>query len=293
LYFSIVKILSTLGVVSLYFAVPNHRILVVVITVSHYLIGLIYSKKQLFNSFHSIKGATGILALTTLGIYCGIGFEEYLIWVFGFHHILTEVYLVHDMRFQKKVGPRYGLFTISRMLLGFSVYFNIVRHNYLLDFVPDNVFEVSLFISGIFFIIALYLNKDYFEKKQIKDIVTFESIGVLFVLASYIYFPHINIHPIHIVMYHAVFWVIYPLKGLAKTGTNQVFKYVGITLVVNLAFMILAVKPMLHDQAGFAFWWSIFVIWGYIHILQSFALSTSNPLPFIRLFGARPKAHNP
>jgi len=285
--------LSILGVGSLCLAFPRLQILVSVLAFSHYFIALIYSKKYLSASVRSTKGATGLLFLTILGFYFGIQYKEYIALVFGVHHILSEVYLVHDKRFQGNIGPRYGLFTVSRIILGLSVYCNIVRHHRLLDHIPSSLLINSLLASCILFIAAFYLNKGYFEKKQINDIAVFEGIGIIFALASYTLFPNIKILPMHIIIYHAVFWMFYPLKGLSQAGKNQMFKYVGITLVVTLAFIILAVKPMLSGRAGFNFWWNIFVIWGYVHILQSIALSTSNPLPLVRLFETHPKASTP
>lgn len=79
------------------------------------------------------------------------------------------------------------------------------------------------------------------------------------------------------VLYHFVFWALYPLPRMMKKGFGEAGKYIGINVALSVGFILISPAAFIPVHASMPMWFTMFMVFSYLHITMSFALSTAHP----------------
>lgn len=202
-----------------------------------------------------------------------------LVIFFGIHHVFNEVYLVNRSLAQED-NRSFIFYRTASIVLNFFIYFVILRDQPGLQFINPDILLGGLIASYVVFAFSLLRIKKHLNGRELIDSFAFELIGLGLVVLSYF----VRIGFIEIVLYHFIFWVFYPIQKFNSLGKAPLFQYLGLTLFCTVLFLVLSpVGVFNYPQSGSIFY-SQFVLWSYIHITSSFALSSAHPAWITRLF---------
>ncbi len=276
---SAVKILSI--AISIWFFEKYTRdfsILIYTIGIIHYVLAAIYSRAPFSRLNRFSRWA--VLGLVVLGgILYLIDYNVLMIWVFGAHYMLSEVYVDSD-KFQLSLKTPLML---SRFFLGTVVYFTIFRFTYRLWGITDLQFFIILIFAFMVYLYYFFRTPAEERRSNQFDFFLFDFISFgfgMFLLANGYTISHDAL--LWPPLYHFVFWFFLPLvKMQNKTEFKNYFRH-------NLVFSCLVIGGIviIEGIASLNGWpkTSYFLV-GYSHILASLAISKLNPLFVRRIFG--------
>jgi len=183
--------------------------------ISHYLLSIYYSKKQIskvLSQPQSILPLFMVLGLGSWVIYTNFPLVIY----FGIHHVFNEVYILKkEMPAEKH--PWLRPLRLGGLLLHLSAYFFLVRNHQNLQGIDPSIFLAALIVSGIFFIGALLHARKILTVRQFIDHSLLEIIFLILCVASNFYVFQAN----QIVAYHFVFWFYYPVLKFLKVKSRE------------------------------------------------------------------------
>jgi|GEM_PF-2482423 len=284
---SIERIASVLVVAAIACVVADSRTwmaLVISAATGHYLLSVGYSRKQIAQVCSRPGPLAGFLALILAGIFLYRGGFP-LIVIFGIHHVFNEVYLL-DRTLKLRDRGEAAFFRTSSILVNFSLYFATVRSYEELHWINHMFLFASVAVTCVLFLVALTRVRQVVEPSRILDCVIFEVVGLALLAVSF-YRP---INVFHVVLYHCVFWGVYPLQKMARQGAGEVGRYLGQNAVsIGAAFLV---SPLAFVAVHFsdANWDAFFRFSSWLHIMMAFGLSTAHPAWITRLFQAGPPA---
>ena len=92
---------------------------------------------------------------------------------------------------------------------------------------------------------------------------------------SYLYF----------VLYHVVFWSLFPLPKISAAGKAHLGWYLGLSAACVAAFVAISpIGPVFTSRYAVSIFQRQFILWTYIHITSSFLLSNAHPEWIVNLF---------
>ncbi|MEP6956349.1 MAG: hypothetical protein ABI883_05940 [Chthoniobacterales bacterium] len=265
-------LLSTRGNPGLY------RALVLSVGFGHYALSVIYAKgpiRRVLTSSRLIALFLG-LALLSCAFYAqGLS----LLVLFGMHHVFNEVYLpdrsvrLTDHQLVRNLrGARLGL--------NFFLFFFLVRHDPESPSWNHSLLGAGLVASAVAVAWLMWRIRNQAPRAVWRDLTAFEVAGLLVVPLSFVY----QIRFLDVVLYHFVFWALYPIPRMLERGAASAGNYLGLNLLLTGVFFLLSpASPVLALFAD-ATWSSHFRFWSYFHILTAFALSTAFPVWITRCF---------
>lgn len=237
----------------------------------HYVLAFVYSRgavARVLGQRHSH------LPLLVLAAACALLYvtEFPLMVVFGVHHVLNEVYLLN-----RKLGltgnPRANAFHGAAIALNGLIFAALMSDQWAIGAQTERLLFLALGAAAVVFFTVLYRTRGELRGGSMADACLFEVAGLALVALSL----REEIGLLHVVLYHVVFWTFYPLPGLARRGSGASRTYAVLNL--GLAALFVGVSPL-----GFAayslmesLFWQQFMLWSYIHILSSLALSAAHP----------------
>jgi hypothetical protein len=257
------------------------KILVVIGTFVHYALAFLYSKKQIAGLFSQKSTLVGLGVIAALIYSCYVGHIWLLTFVFGFHLVFNEVYLLHRSTL-KPTFERTRALRVWSSIFCLFLYTIAVRH--MLGWVGENMMVVcaGATICGVIYAWTLSKSLALFTRTNIIDAIGLELMGLTAVALSF--FAPIGIF--EVVLYHITFWGIYPLLKMQAQP-----KLIAAYLLQNVAGFLIALQltplgwlawhfsvPQLMDQ---------FRLWSFIHIFTSLAISNAHPGWLVRLFQPR------
>ena len=260
-------------------------ILVWAIGFSHYLLGLIYSRRQLV----SLVTTPGILLpMTVLAVAGGVlYFQQFpLLLYFGLHHAINEAY----------IGNRFRDTNDRRLLSGISFLlhmtgFVLLAYSQRLQQAPESLTVLLVIFCGLAAVFFWLLLRDGGSPRSGGRVPMMASELMLMVLIPLDY-GYYDIHLYHIVLYHFVFWAFYPAGGmLVRESYRSLLIYVFLTVVALWLFVSIKPDSMLdayglgQDSLSYYDW---FFLLSYFHITLSFAISRTNPDWVVRYFTVHP-----
>ena len=278
---SILRILSILGVALIFKLCADSitwRSIVYSIGFGHYLMALVYSRRQItqvMNSPHSLLkvfgslGASVAMYLTTFSLG---------VW-FAFHHSFNEVYLL-----DRVTGPKDRLevkaLRTSAVVLNILLYFFLLRHiNYILTWSAPFILIGLILSYGVFFY-CLNRVRTSLSLAEFIDNCTFEITGIALVAASFF----MKITFLQIVCYHFLFWMVYPLPKIVSQGHRELVRYVGLTALITGALLLLSPIGLVEYHFTDSLYLNQFLLWTYIHINTAFVLSDAHPKWIVLMF---------
>lgn len=262
----------------------------------HYLLSVIYAQRQISQAFvqpHSAKTLVALLLLGSTLYLCHFP----LVIFFGLHHVFNEVYIVNRVITNEQT-PGARTFRTSGVVLNFFIYFVVLRKDpdlqnlafelQKLDFlntsalksVLTNVLLTGFIGSCVFFVVSLWNVKPRLKGAKLIDGFAFEVIGLGLVVVSF----YVQILFLHVVFYHFVFWVLYPIAKISKQGRKPLARYFVETFASTALFLALSPIGISAYVLHGSFFFRQFFLWSYLHITSSFAFSNAHPNWIVRWF---------
>jgi hypothetical protein len=256
---------------------------------AHYVSSFVYSGRQL----HEFKtGARSRVALALLLMFGALilvwprPHSPKLVYYFAIHHVFNEVYLMQRSR---TPGRSDSIHIALASAFHFVVYFCVLVNDEFLvwsaPFLKPHLLGPTLGVVSVAYAASLVRTRDRIAPRDFLGVSVSElAVATLAVasLANLVYVQYLDI-----VMYHFVFWAIYPLTKFARRAPGPlawkpVLRFVGTNVGLLVAFTSMA-APYVTPAPGGPVWGTFFLL-SYLHITTAFALSTAFPTWITRWF---------
>lgn len=266
-------------------AVPGQRVwssLVLSIGFGHYALALWYSRRTLGTVAGNARWWIPFLVLVAAASALYFGRLPLFIY-FSVHHVFNEVYAADRTTDGDEVTNKRGLFG-SAVFLNVAVYFTVLRNEPEMPAVDHRFLFAGLAIGVVAYAAAAYRNRRGMSFPQLVDRCLFEVLGLLVVALSLF----VEITFLQVVMYHFVFWMLYPIPRLQAQGGLSVARYAMSTVAVTAVFLALSPMGWNRQAVWTSSFYEMFVPLSYAHITTSFALSQTQPRWIRRMFNPSP-----
>ncbi len=302
IYF-LLRILTILIVVVSVTTVPTPKAwlaFVYSIALAHYLMALIYSRRQIAEAFRQPHVLLPLFSVAILGTTMYMA-SFLLIFYFGLHHAFNEAFILRGTIPAEDDNVK--AFRGSAVIVHLMLYLFIVRRQAGIVLGPANPLfglaggrsgtYLSLFlllgalaVAYVFFFYYLYRIRRFLDLKSLIENCGFELVGLVVALVSIqVFFSYL-----HVVLYHVVFWTLFPLPKIASMGMKQLASYLGLTAVFSAAFLLLSPLGLFPSRYASALFAQQFYIWTVVHITSSFLLSNAHPEWIVNLFRSKAPA---
>lgn len=273
--FRLTSIVIAIGLFML-FPISTFGFVVTAVGVAHYLQAFYTSRKQLRSNFidiFSVKPVRGAILWVVITVIVAMAFLDKpgILFVFGIHHILSEVYLFREdlvTEVEKKIG------IYSRLALNFLFFFFLAYRNFL-SFTLVLSFVGFFGLGLLYYVYKLYKNG---RKGLALDVLFFELIG----LATIVIFRDAPRVFLVVVLYHFIIWWFISIFRSQKDG--RVALFVQQAVLTGALIYFLRFSPTFNlNIFSFKGSYNWLVFWGYIHIGLSFFVSKLNPQIILNL----------
>jgi|AGTN01.3.fsa_nt_gi hypothetical protein len=257
---------------------------IVPLTVTHYILSVPYSKKQISEVLKKRDSTVKLLVLFALAIYCSnVKIDNFLLYIFGFHYVFSEVYLFHQ-RFFGQLQSQLKLLRISSICFNLTVYYAVQKgpfHSFPLGHI---LLTAAMVASAIGVCVCLFRLRGTLTRTQLATCLSFESFSLVLLAVAHFVGP---IPLITFVFYHVLFWFSYPSYCFWQQGK---YRHLAVYLAQNavLATALMLISPGLGlpfhlspEQYGY-----LFLAGSIIHILTTLSLSTAQPAFLTRFFNS-------
>jgi hypothetical protein len=118
------------------------------------------------------------------------------------------------------------------------------------------------------------------------ELALFEVLSLPVVAASFF----VKIDMLCVVMYHYVFWALYPMRKMIRQGRRPVIEYLCWNTALTTCFLAVSPLSPLPYHFSQSVFYEQFRFQSFVHILMSFAVSAAHPGWVRRLFQPRQPA---
>ena len=271
---SLIRVVSISSVALIAMQLPDEttfKSVVFSVGFGHYFMALLYSKRQisqvLGQTYSYLPLAAVLIAGTALYQY-----EYPLVIYFAVHHAFNEVYVLDHPIAGKNSSELKG-FRASGIFLHLFVYFLILRDRPDLQFLDTRFLLIGLAVSSLSFIYFLNSIRGSMKISEMIDHCSFELIGLFLATVSFF----IEITFMQIIFYHFMFWILYPMPRVLKRGRSELLRYFILTLVITVPFIMVSPLGIYSYDLYTSPFFAHFMMWSYLHITISFALSEAHP----------------
>lgn len=299
----LLRILTVLTVVLITVEAPSHRAWLAVIysiAFGHYLMALIYSRRQIVEALRQPHGLVPMFSAALMGAAVYLS-RFSLIFYFGLHHAFNEGFILRGTIPAEDDDVK--AFRGSAVVVHLLLYLFILRRQVGVTlgaaspyygrtggrpgaFLAVAVLAALLALSYGFFFYSLYRIRRFLDRKSLMENCGFELAGLVVAAVSLqFYFSYL-----HFVLYHILFWTLFPLPRMAALGWKQLGTYVGLTAVFFGGFLLLSPIGLFPSRYAASIFARQFVIWTVIHITSSFLLSNAHPEWIVNIFRPKPRA---
>jgi len=267
----VVSILLVAPLTSLFPDFLTWQLFVYSLGFSHYAMALYYSRHRAAQVLGQPPSYLPLAMVLMLG---GLLYwrDFSLVIYFAAHHVFNEVYLLKYSR-RVETRPEISWLRTSSLFLNLFTYLVILQDQRALGFLNPMVLYGGLALSIVSFAYVLMGIRPSMTRRELIDASAFEVIGVLLVGLSF--FVHITF--LQIVCYHFVFWILYPMEKIGAGGSGELARYLGWTAGLTAFFFALSPVGVLRHPLYAPLFVPQFLLWSYIHITTSYALSSSHP----------------
>jgi hypothetical protein len=244
----------------------------------HFALSLFYARHQAGQLLTNRQFAIPLILTTLLGM--GLYFRQFpLVFVFAVHHVCNEVYLMGRTLPGIQVRDK-ELFRWSTMLLHAFAYLTILRGYGAVAEMNPALLLTGYVVSLCLFLFALLRIRKSFDRISLIDNCSLEIGSILLVALSFV----VQIGFLEVVCYHFVFWCFLPLPKLGQRGNGPVLSYLLLTAGATGLFLFLSPLGLRDYEIVGSVYFNQFLMWSYIHVVSSFALSRSHPQWISRWF---------
>lgn len=251
----------------------------------HYFIAFLFSQKQLkqvTDQPHFVWKTMGLLSLGGL-----FYFRQWLplLFYFGVHHAFNEVYQL-DRVTKDRENASVRALRPAGAAVNLSVFLFLVRNQLYIDrrhpeagfpFLP---LAAALALSYAVYFYWLWRASRTLSLTELIDNGAAEIVSLFMVYLSF----HWVIRSNDIVAYHFIYWALRPVPGLAQTRPTELLKYSALTaFLFGFFFLVSPLGAASYPLQGSLFH-KQFILWSYVHITTSFALSDFHPRGIVRFF---------
>lgn len=258
-------------------------VIVFAISLSHYLLAFLYSKRQFVDAAHNPRRALWLLLLIGAAIALFYS-ESSLLYLFGLHHALNEAYI--NLRFASRsmTDRTRRLIQLLSFIAHLSAYMVVAQTGYIEKFpVVYTALLVTCIITTLLYLLVVVQLRSAFDK-PIRALFTESLILPMLVVDLWFY----DIHAYQIVAYHFVFWVFFPAIGMLKLPRLGPFALYSFLTVATIGAAIYVSPVVTRNWTdGYALFNQQFHFWSFIHIMTAFALSKANPVWLVNLVQGR------
>ncbi|QXP85938.1 hypothetical protein ABZN20_16760 [Methylococcus sp. ANG] len=244
----------------------------------HYGLALYYSRHRILAVAKDASSLAPALAVLSGGLALYASQFSLLVY-FGVHHVFNEVYLL-DRKFPVTEGEQRRGLRVAAVLLNAAIYAALLRHYSELAWIgPAFLFGGLFFFYGLFFY-RLNQMRPVLGVKGMIDSSIFEVFGLLLVLSSFFVRFDLN----HIVLYHFIFWSLYPIEKFKRLGDGALWRYAAMSVVMVAGFILFSPAGVAGGAVSESLYYQQFIFWSYAHITLSFVLSDAHPAWITRWF---------
>jgi hypothetical protein len=258
------------------------------VTITHYLVAFVYSRRQISMIVRNPSSWAPALVCVALGPI--LYFLQLSATIFfGVHHVFNEVYLTRANEPAKQQSGSDKLLRRTALLLNMSIYLAVLRHDPALQWLnPKATFVVLAVTTGAMALILFKKRHEYTRAEMLQLCV-----AELWTLSLVPFANKLHINLFQVILYHVIFWTIYPVKAMLKGGLAPVLRYSAITVAFLAVSVAIAPFSGLPWRLSFTTYERLFWLLGYLHISTSFALSSAHPMFMRKLFQAGAKTATP
>lgn len=283
--FAPIQLLSILATVAVYVLSGSSTTwfsLVFALGFVHYLLGLVYARRQLGSVLSQGRSAAPLLLVLGGGAWLYLN-DVPLYLYFAVHHAFNEVYVrsaLHADADSAVVRRTAGV------MFHFSAYVLILTAQRLSPFELTVVLGVVLASFAVYMAGLARVRRDL-GTARIIDLCTIEIVMLAMVPVAFLYQFSFE----QVVFYHFVFWGLYPLGRMLQRGDGRAgIRYVAMTAAALAVFVFLSpIGPSAYN-APVRLYYEQFLLWSYLHITLSFALSSAHPRWITTWFAPRTAA---
>ncbi len=263
---------------------------------AHYLMSLIYAKRQFAELAHQPNIFVPVFSVVILGT--GLYVSNFsLLFYFVLHHAFNEVYILNQTTPIDNEDMR--KFRGSAVLLHALLYFFLLRNVVAPDlealnpaylamlqrirsrgFMDPQLLLAGLAVVYVAFFYFLYRLKSFLNLQTLLANCSFELLGLVAIVVSF----YVQFAFLHLVFYHFVFWTFFPTIKMYSQAPGRLLSYIGLTVLCLVLFLLLSPIGMFSLQLSPAIFQKYFILWSYIHITASFVLSNAHPEWIVDLF---------
>jgi len=288
--FAIYRGISLASLIALHAAFSRNMFLLLLsaLGLGHYVMSAIYSRGTVIGYLKNTSQLVAFGMLIVLSLF--LTFFEWpgLIFLFGIHHVFTEVYAPNTFY------PNETLLQNKRLLF-LRYFFHSFSYVLVVQAIMGNHIKVlRLEILGLALIAItylLFLIQSKISTHTKKDIVAAEIIFLLFVAFSF----WTSQGFLGLLFYHFIFWFYFPIHKIKRSGLASVRTYVlktaGITTVIGSA-LYYADSQNMREYNFIRTSQSLYYLklFSYIHIMTALALSKMNPRFIQEIFSPKNSA---
>ena len=243
---------------------------------AHYLLALRYSGGQLRQvlQFPTRLLSLGGLALLGVALY-QIDFP--LLLYFGVHHALNEAYGRRSL-----VGPPSSLSRLNASAAAFHglAFLTILRWAPELAPLDPNWVWAGLAVTTGLLAREVWAVRSRGSRSQILELCAPEATSAALVALSLF----VRVTFLQIVLFHFVLWAVLPVDRIRHRRASALAEYVALSAATIGAFLLLSPLGPWHTPSGVTLFNEQFLLWSYLHISLSFALSNAHPRWAIHFF---------
>jgi hypothetical protein len=278
--FALIRAIAILSVILLKTQIPRAYMSVFIgVLFGHYVLSIWYSRRRLKPVVTMQVPVLAIGFLVATSIFLPIVAVPSLVLYFGFHHALTEGYMLAGRRGGPIVLDRPARhLLVGRMVLAGAVYALVLCRDHTFWKIAYQGWVAITGVAFIAFLVLLVRARAGLKRAEIADVLAFEAIGAgasLVTLFTPIIFWDV-------VFYHLIVWILLPLRQLR--GAAAKLKFLAQTAAACTVFFCLTPTVNLFPSLDSSFWVPQSQFWGYFHVTMSFAASAFNPRWISRWF---------
>jgi hypothetical protein len=254
------------------------------LALSHYALGLAYSHAPL----RALAGERArwpwlaLLALATLLVW---DTRLPLPYYFGVHHVLNEVYML-DRVTRARGDPRVRALRAAGLVLHALLYVSLLHASRAFSMLPLAGLLVALGLAVLGYLALLWRARPVLSRAELVDHCAVELAALPLLALALRYDVRVSV--LEVATYHFVFWMLYP--ALARRGAQggALARYLLASLVLTGACVLFSPLALVEPHFGADTYAWLFLLFSYVHITLSFALSDANPRWLRALFHGRP-----
>lgn len=256
---------------------------------AHYAASFIYARRQIRALGQSAFSWVTLVALVagSVAIYLYPKNQELvLLMYFGIHHVFNEVYLSH-----RALGSDFDQVKRLRLLgmvLNLALYAAILAREQVVSFfVNTTPIAILTIVAAVAYCAELARTARQVDRAKWANLVSLELLGGGVGIAVLAF--GLQLRFIDIVLYHFVFWALYPAARMAAAqGFPTLRRYIALNAVLLAVSLALSPVGIWQYALSGSLFLEAFYFFSYFHISASFAVSDQHPSWIIRLFRAPP-----